>query len=158
PNLTNDAKATALMWAATDLAKARVLLDHGAGVNVVSADLRTPLMIAAGRPGGTAVVKLLLDRGANPNATLVTSPLVEAAMAGDAATMELLLARGVDVKTFGGGALGLAARSGCAKCVELLVATNLESVAYSRSLALFAYLGDVRMVRLALDRGADVNA
>jgi ankyrin repeat protein len=158
PNLANDAKATALMWAATDLAKTRVLLDHGADVNVVSADLRTALMVAAGRPGGAPVVKLLLDRGANPNATLVTSPLMDAAMAGDAATMELLLARGVDVKTFGGGALGLAARSSCAKCVEMLVATNLEPAAYTRSLSLLAYLGDVNMVRLALDRGADVKA
>ena len=66
PNKGNDANATALMWAATEMDKTRVLLDHGADVNARSSDMRTPLMIAA-RPGNSAVVKLLLDKGANPN-------------------------------------------------------------------------------------------
>ncbi len=42
PNAHNDAKATALMWAATDLEKTRVLLAHNAQVNARSDDLRTP--------------------------------------------------------------------------------------------------------------------
>src|SRR6266567_9544324 len=67
PNKKNDANATVLMWAATDLEKTRLLLDHGADVNARSSDLRTPLMIAARRPGNTHAVKLLLERGANPN-------------------------------------------------------------------------------------------
>ena len=74
PNVTNDAKATALMWAATDLAKTRVLLAHGADVNAVSTDFRTALIAAAGRPGGASVVKLLLDHGANPNLTTTVLP------------------------------------------------------------------------------------
>ncbi len=52
-------------------------------------------MIAARRPGNSGVVKLLLDRGAkvNPNTRpdAESSPLIEAATAGDAASMELLL-------------------------------------------------------------------
>lgn len=58
PNQRNDANATALMWAATDLEKTGVLLNHGADVNARSSDLRTPLMIAARRPGNTPVIKL----------------------------------------------------------------------------------------------------
>jgi ankyrin repeat protein len=51
-NAHNDANATALMWAAKDIDKTRVLVDHGADVNVRSDDLRTPLVIAARKPGG----------------------------------------------------------------------------------------------------------
>ena len=54
PNKRNDAGATALMWAALDLEKTRVLVAHGADVNAKSDDARTPLMMAAGRPGGRA--------------------------------------------------------------------------------------------------------
>src|SRR5882724_12000925 len=102
PNKKNDANATALIWAATDLVKTRLLVEHGADVNARSDDLRTPLMIAARRPGNAAVVKLLLERGANPNpnAHPVTesSPLIEAATAGDADNVELLLSHGAEVK------------------------------------------------------------
>ena len=62
PNAHNDVNATALMWAATDLAKTQLLLAHGAELNVVSNDSRTALMAAAARPGGAPVVKALLDR------------------------------------------------------------------------------------------------
>jgi mono/diheme cytochrome c family protein len=82
PNAQNDAGATALVWAATDLSKTRELLRHHADVNARSNEMRTPLMVAARKPGNVAVVRLLLDNGANPNpnAHPVTegSPLTEA--------------------------------------------------------------------------------
>ena len=98
PNAQNDAGATALMWAATDLSKTRVLLRHHADVNARSNDMRTPLIVAARKPGNVAVVRLLLDNGANPNpnAHPLTegSPLTEAALSGDPAIVELLLVEG----------------------------------------------------------------
>jgi ankyrin repeat protein len=160
PNRPNDAKATALMWAATNLEKTRVLLAHGANVNARSDDVRTPLMIAAGRPGGMPIVKLLLDRGADPNPTknpdTESSPLIQAALAADAEAMQLLLDRGAEVKEAGGSALAMAGTTDCSKCVNLLVAKNLDKKAYT--FWLLEDSSDVKTVRLALEHGADVNA
>ncbi|MGO9255251.1 MAG: ankyrin repeat domain-containing protein [Bryobacteraceae bacterium] len=162
PNQRNDANATALMWAATDLEKTRLLLAHGADVNARSSDMRTPLMIAARRPGNTAAVKLLLERGANPNPNAhpltESSPLIEAATAGDAASVELLLNRGAELKGAGEPALEAAFTVRCSKCAALLIAKGLGREDYSVALPNIAALGDVNAVRLMLDHGADVNA
>jgi ankyrin repeat protein len=162
PNKRNDANATALMWAATDLEKTRLLLAHGADVNARSSDMRTPLMIAARRPGNTPVVKLLLERGANPNPNAhplaESSPLIEAATAGDAAGMELLLGRGAEAKEAGQPALEMAVTVRCSKCLALLAAKDLGREAYTLALPNIAAYGDLNAVRLMLDRGADVNA
>jgi len=162
PNKRNDANATALMWAATDLEKTRVLVAHGADVNARSSDMRTPLIVAARRPGNTAVVKLLLEHGANPNPNshpaVESAPLLEAATAGDAAGMELLLGRGAETKEAGEPALEMAVAMRCAKCVDLLAARNLSKQDYTTALPNIAAFGDVSAVRLALDHGADVNA
>src|SRR5205823_3231846 len=56
-NKRNDAGATPLMWAVTNLAKAQVLLEHHADPNARSKDGRTPLQIAATQAGNTPVVK-----------------------------------------------------------------------------------------------------
>ena len=162
PNKRNDANATALMWAATDLEKTRVLLKHGANVNAISNDLRTPLMIAARRPGNAPVVKLLLERGANPNPNAhpvsESSPLVEAASAGDADSMELLLGRGADAKAAAQPALTMSVTMQCSKCITLLASKDLDRAAYNLVLPDIAALGDVNAVRLMLNHGADANA
>jgi ankyrin repeat protein len=161
PNARNDAGATALVWAATDLSKTRELLRHHADVNARSNDMRTPLMVAARKPGNVAVVRLLLDNGANPNpnAHPVTegSPLTEAALSGDPAIVELLLSKGADVKATKDVAISNAVDVGCSKCLRLLAAHPIDRDAASLALADIAQIGDLEAVRLMLDRGADVK-
>lgn len=161
PNKRNDAEATALMWAATNLEKTRLLIEHGADVNARSNDGRTPLLIAATQAGTAPIVKLLLEHGANPNppgrGAGDSSPLRDAATAGDSDVMQLLIEHGANVQAAGGGALGGAMEAGCAKCVGLL-AKRLSAKEYSSALLTIAVGSDLNDVKFALDRGANVNA
>lgn len=162
PNVKNDAGATALMWAATNLEKTRVLLAHGAEVNAISDDLRTPLMIAAGMPRGTAIVKLLLEHGANVNPTKrpdsESSPLVQAALASNVETMKLLLEHGADLKAGAVGTMIIAFMQDCRECVDFLLKQNLDPEVYTITLGAVVNFADVSTVRLLLDRGAKVDA
>ncbi len=162
PNRAGDTHATALMWAVTDMEKTRLLVDHRADVNARSDELRTPLMIAAGRPGGAPVVKLLLDHGAKPDPNRhpasESSALIEAATAGDAEIMQLLIARGADVKAAAQPALAMAIANRCPKCFELLAAGQPDKAAYTGALGEAAIFADATFVRRLLDLGADVNA
>jgi ankyrin repeat protein len=131
-----------------DLKITRGLLDRGADPNVRSADGRTPLLLAAGRAGGSAVVKLLLDRGA----TLDRQPLlVPAGDAGDAATIRLLLDHHVDTSAMPND-LGL--RSDCAECADLLLkAAGRPSL--TRALQTMARYGDSAAMQRLLALGAE---
>jgi ankyrin repeat protein len=162
PNLKNNAGATALMWAAGDLAKTRILVAHGANVNAISDDVRTPLMIAAGIPGGMPAVKLLLDHGASVNPTKhpdsESSPLIQAALAADPEMMQLLIDHGVDIKASGVGALVVSLEQDCQKCFDLVAQKDLDKNAFTAALQLVAYFADAKTVRMLLDRGAAVDA
>ena len=161
PNLKNDANATALMWAATDLEKTRVLVAHGAGVNAISDDNRTPLMIAAGSPAGLPIVKLLLEHGANVNPTrhpdTESSPLAQATLAASPAMMQLLIDHKADIKASAVVAMVTAFDQNCRKCVDVLMKHDLDKDVYTAVLQQIAYFSDAATVRTLLDRGAKVD-
>jgi ankyrin repeat protein len=161
PNKRNDANATALMWAATDLEKTRLLLDHGGDVNARSDDMRTPLMIAARRPGGAPIVKLLLDRGAKTNPNYrpenESSPLIEGLTAADPQVVDLLLDHGADAQAAGETGLSMAIAAHCPSCVDRILKQVTEKNVLTASLNDTAVFADPRDVRALLDYGADAN-
>ncbi len=164
PNIRNDAGATALMWAVEDQEKTRLLLEKGADANARSDDGRTPLMIASGQYGASAVVKLLLEHGANPSVKSLasglsgTSPLAEAASAGDEASLRLLIEHGANVKDAGPQGLYLALHSNCAACRDLLIQSADRNFLSVAMLMNSPPNGDGLDIKALLNRGADVNA
>jgi ankyrin repeat protein len=131
PNHADKAGATALMWSVSDAAKVRLLLAKRANVNAVSTLTgRTPLFIAAGRPGAANVVKLLLDKGADPQARDKEggTTLTRAAFNGDPETMKQLVARRVDVNARAGyeTALAIAVNRNHPGMVALLLANGAD--------------------------------
>jgi ankyrin repeat protein len=97
-----------------------VLLKHGAQIDSVNNTKDTPLCFAIGQ-GQTAVGKLLLDRGADPNGK-GNSPLSAAAWEGRSEIARILLERGAEV----GMALHNAANRGDADLVQLLLAHKVD--------------------------------
>jgi ankyrin repeat protein len=133
-NAKNAFDATALIYAAANEAKVRLLLAHGADVNAHTRQGRTALMIAAACDGCSGVLRLLLEHGADAKATDMggSTALELAAMGGDAESVRLLLAAGADARN--------ASRAGM---------TPLLAAVYNCDLA---------SVRLLLAKGADPNA
>src|SRR5208282_5825829 len=111
---------TALMWAIDDLEKARLLIEHGADVNVTSIDSRTPMTIVLGIKGSAAVVNLLLNHGANLDAPSYRGRSMFAGAGGDEAVLRTLLDHGVEVARLSPG-LPTALASDCTACVHLLI-------------------------------------
>ena len=105
PNATQSSGLTPLMTAARtgNLQVVEALLAYGAGVNASTVQLgATALMWAVAAPH-PAVVRVLLDAGANPNTSTTNgyTTLMYAASNGDIPMAETLIAAGVDINTPG---------------------------------------------------------
>jgi len=110
PNVANAAGATALMWAIPNLAKAELLVEHGANVNARSANLgRTPLLVAASYPGDVDILQLLVSKGADIHAKdkSGTHALGRAASYADVGVVRFLVEHGCDPNEDGYGAARL---------------------------------------------------
>jgi ankyrin repeat protein len=142
----------------------RALLDAGADPNTATPGGETVLMTAA-RTGIADAVALLLDRGASVNAKDSVhdqTALMWAVTENHPEVVARLLARGADVNaqtrvTPPRGEY-VAARAGGASGAGIIRQRALPTAAGGMSPLLFAVRdGNVAMVRLLLDRGADIN-
>lgn len=162
-NAADKSGTTALMLAAGDPEKVRVLLKHGAKVDARTTFERTPLLIACTYADNIEVVRLLLDAGAGIEdhdrygETVVTS----ASKQGGTELLELLIAAGADIR--GGGGLGeraplvWAAGAGHADTIDCLLrhGAGRDAEALNGSLFVAAVRGHTDVVRLLLEHEAD---
>jgi ankyrin repeat protein len=123
---------------AGNLTAVRYLLDHGADVRARTKSGYTALYAATSWPGNDAVVQTLLEHGADANAEVkvsqpaqdLSTPVLAAAMHGDADSLERLLAKGGKVNPQGGDfgrtALLMAATTGSEATVRLLLRAGAD--------------------------------
>ena len=178
-NAKNGLDTSVLVWGALDKQKAKLLLDAGAKVNAATKLGRTPLLMAAGRPGSAETVRLMLAKGADTTAADVrgNTALLEAARVNDMEMIRLLAEKKVDINAgdFAGiTALGHAASHSNLEAIQLLLrkgalvnvtherAIPMKNgvIAASRITALMAAAphGSFDIVKSLLDAGADVKA
>jgi ankyrin repeat protein len=148
PKISNDAGATALMWAIDDVEKTRLLLEHGADPNATSLDGRTAMDIALGNRDSSAIVKLLFGSGAK-------EPKSFAAAGGDEALLRMLIAQGIDTSRLSAG-LTSALTAKCSACIDMLIQSANKATLNSALLS-GAFRHDEPAMKLLLDRGADAK-
>jgi cytohesin len=126
-----------------------------------------PALIFAYNTGQKNVIKLLLDRGANPNAPTSwgITPLANAASQGDLPRAKMLLSKGADANAADGffGSPLIAAASSSPSVVNLLLQQDAKSTLNTArhpdesatALMIAAAQGRVEIVRALLRAGAD---
>ena len=133
---------------------------------VAQADLSRDPLIAAIQSGSTAQIERLVKDGANPDVVDAEGvpALMSAALFGDARTVELLLQRGADPNRPGpSGTTALMWAIPDVEKVRVLLARGAAVNARSQTertplLVAASYPGTVDVLRLLLDRGADLRA
>ena len=139
---TKSGGMTALMLAAPDVDKMKLLLDHGANADARSKNRYSALLVAAQYPGSTKAMELLLDHGAKPR-----------------------LPKGQGTPLFNAYPILLAAFSGNAQIVERLhregdrVDDKMNLIGRFPAHAMLILVGTHRTdsARAVLDAGANVN-
>ncbi len=179
-NAKNAFDSTALMWSATDIEKVRMLLDAHADPNAVSKAGRTALLIAAMSDRSSAIVKLLISKGADVKAVdrAEITALSAAAGGGDFDTFKIMLDAGLDVNkpmVVGITPLMFAIGSGDFAAVKPLLAKGAKVNLFAGNFGGHVKNGDLALghanalmfavsernpeiVKALLDAGADANA
>ena len=160
PNAKSNSDVTALMLAIGQADKVRLLLSKGAEVNAKRKQGHTALSIAAGREGAAEVIKALLDHGAD---LTVANILGAATRGGDIKVVKLLLERGADPNNRN--------KIGAAPPMSAKRASELNKIGAPTSpilglpdrtavtpLMYAAHAGNTEVVRLLIEKGAEINA
>lgn len=165
PDTVNAAGATPLVYGAGNAEIVGALLARGANPNAVTKEKTTPLMVAAAHPASYAVVKALIEAGADIHAKRTSDievVLPRAVNAGDRRTIDLLLERGAARdKNSVSTALSLAAGSGDTEVVARLLSQGADPN-YVGSMAGHALntallCEQLEVARQLIEAGADVN-
>lgn len=155
---TNQAGATPLLYAAGNVDSVRALLDRGADVNRASKFGTTPLIAAARYPQSRAVVRLLLDRGADPQAKARTrfNALEGAANAGDLESFKMLMAAGFKPQNVISPAM-MGHREIVVAALDAGANLNFDGGHAGHALNFALYGNQPGIARLLIERGADLN-
>ena len=166
---------TALMLAAPDAAKMKLLLEHGANADARAKNRFSPLLVTAQYPGSSAAMNLLLDHGAKvrlpkgESAPLFNAfPIMLAAFSGNSDILDRLRKEGdrVDDKMLFIGmfpATPLLELAGTQRTASVRALLDLgakvdEADADGITILGWAAIANrVDMARLLIERGADVN-
>lgn len=172
---TKSGGVTALMLAAPDVQKMKLLLGRGANADARATNRFSPLLVAAQYPGSSAAMNLLLDHGARVrlpqgqgSAFYNATPLFLAAFSGNAGMVARLVKEGdrVDDKMnviglFPSTPLMFLATTHRTASVEALLDAGAQvDEADSDGITILgwaAIANRVDMARLLIERGADVN-
>jgi ankyrin repeat protein len=154
---------TALVLATHSYESAKILIEAGADVNVKSKIGVTPFMTAAAYPGNTALLRLMLEKGADLTVSaLGATALTLAVLTGDSDSTALLLQSGADPNAAGPGgfsALHLAVMRGDRHMVQLLLDAGADARMRTASgedvLEHYGFWNDPVLVRMLLERGID---
>jgi ankyrin repeat protein len=165
-NAKNRRRSTPIFWAIHDTARVELLLAHGADTTAKLIEGSTLLRQVALLGNSNATLRVLLERGMDPNLATNTglTPLMAAANRGNVEAMKMLLAKNAvaDAKNAAGAsALIFAANSGNPAAVALLLEkgadVNTRTKRGESALNAAATQGVEESLRLLLDRGAKVN-
>jgi uncharacterized protein len=147
-----------------DIREVKRSLKRGADVNDRNEQWDTPLMLAAVYAPAD-VMKVLLDRGADPEAKDKLGGTALMRAVGDINKVKLLLDRGVNVEArseLGYTALMVAANTaGASAVVKLLLAHNADPNGRDNRTTpplMYAADSDIESLKLLIAAGADVNA